>query len=116
MRARSYGAEGIGLCRTEHMFFEADRLPIVHRLIMAVDEETRVAFKSVEKFVKFGKIKKIVDQQKEKEENEEGSGRSERVNLGFCRVKNFAESESERSRLLVIVAFVMVGGGDGGGA
>ena len=28
-RAREYGAEGIGLCRTEHMFFEADRMPIV---------------------------------------------------------------------------------------
>jgi pyruvate,orthophosphate dikinase len=36
-RARSYGAEGIGLCRTEHMFFETDRLPIVQRMIMARD-------------------------------------------------------------------------------
>ncbi|NNF37837.1 MAG: pyruvate, phosphate dikinase, partial [Gemmatimonadetes bacterium] len=34
-RAREHGAEGIGLCRTEHMFFEADRLPIVQRMIMA---------------------------------------------------------------------------------
>ncbi len=34
MRAREYGAEGIGLCRTEHMFFEADRLPIVQQMIM----------------------------------------------------------------------------------
>ncbi len=34
-RARSYGAEGIGLCRTEHMFFETDRLPIVQRMILA---------------------------------------------------------------------------------
>ncbi|MEW6258994.1 MAG: pyruvate, phosphate dikinase [Thermodesulfobacteriota bacterium] len=34
-RARSYGAEGIGLCRTEHMFFEADRLPIVQKMILA---------------------------------------------------------------------------------
>jgi len=34
-RARSYGAEGIGLCRTEHMFFEAERLPIVQRMILA---------------------------------------------------------------------------------
>jgi pyruvate,orthophosphate dikinase len=33
-RARRYGAEGIGLCRTEHMFFEPDRLPIVRRMIM----------------------------------------------------------------------------------
>ncbi len=34
-RAREYGAEGIGLCRTEHMFFEADRLPLVQKMIMA---------------------------------------------------------------------------------
>ncbi|MDP4856812.1 MAG: pyruvate, phosphate dikinase, partial [Desulfobacterales bacterium] len=32
-RAREYGAEGIGLCRTEHMFFESDRLPIVQKMI-----------------------------------------------------------------------------------
>lgn len=40
-RARSYGAEGIGLCRTEHMFFETDRLPIVQRMIMAADPTDR---------------------------------------------------------------------------
>lgn len=34
-RAREYGAEGIGLCRTEHMFFEAERMPIVQKMIMA---------------------------------------------------------------------------------
>ena len=34
-RAREYGAEGIGLCRTEHMFFEAERMPIVQQMIMA---------------------------------------------------------------------------------
>jgi pyruvate,orthophosphate dikinase len=33
--ARNFGAEGIGLCRTEHMFFEKDRLPHVQRMIMA---------------------------------------------------------------------------------
>jgi pyruvate,orthophosphate dikinase len=33
-RAREYGAEGIGLCRTEHMFFEAERLPHVQKMIM----------------------------------------------------------------------------------
>jgi len=41
VRARAYGAEGIGLCRTEHMFFEVDRLPIVQRMIMASDADTR---------------------------------------------------------------------------
>ncbi|MGK2924823.1 MAG: pyruvate, phosphate dikinase [Lysobacterales bacterium] len=34
-RAREYGAEGIGLCRTEHMFFQEERLPIVQRMITA---------------------------------------------------------------------------------
>ncbi len=35
LKAREYGAEGIGLCRTEHMFFAKDRLPHVQRMIMA---------------------------------------------------------------------------------
>jgi len=34
-RARTYGAEGIGLCRTEHMFFESRRLPYLHKMIMS---------------------------------------------------------------------------------
>lgn len=42
-RARSYGAKGIGLCRTEHMFFEPTRLPIVQRMILAKDDATRKA-------------------------------------------------------------------------
>ena len=37
-RARSYGAKGIGLCRTEHMFFEPERLPIVQDMILAGDD------------------------------------------------------------------------------
>ena len=41
-RARSYGAVGIGLCRTEHMFFEPERLPIVQRMILADTSEERV--------------------------------------------------------------------------
>ncbi len=40
-RARSYGAKGIGLCRTEHMFFEPERLPIVQRMILAENEQIR---------------------------------------------------------------------------
>ncbi len=40
-RARSYGAVGIGLCRTEHMFFEPERLPIVQRMILAKTSEER---------------------------------------------------------------------------
>ncbi len=40
-RARDFGAQGIGLCRTEHMFFQQDRLPIVQEMILAKDETTR---------------------------------------------------------------------------
>jgi pyruvate,orthophosphate dikinase len=39
--ARQFGAEGIGLCRTEHMFFAADRLPFVQQMILANDTEAR---------------------------------------------------------------------------
>ncbi|HWM61908.1 MAG TPA: pyruvate, phosphate dikinase, partial [Rhizomicrobium sp.] len=39
--ARKFGAEGIGLCRTEHMFFEADRIIAVRQMILADDEATR---------------------------------------------------------------------------
>jgi len=41
-RARSYGAVGIGLCRTEHMFFEPERLPIVQDMILSGTDEGRV--------------------------------------------------------------------------
>jgi pyruvate,orthophosphate dikinase len=40
-KAREFGAEGIGLCRTEHMFMADDRLPIVREMIMAGDEDER---------------------------------------------------------------------------
>ncbi len=42
-RARSFGAEGIGLCRTEHMFMASDRQPKMQRMIMAADEAGRRA-------------------------------------------------------------------------
>jgi pyruvate,orthophosphate dikinase len=42
-RARSFGAKGIGLCRTEHMFFEVERLPIVQKMILAKNSEDRTA-------------------------------------------------------------------------
>jgi pyruvate,orthophosphate dikinase len=42
-QARAFGAEGIGLVRTEHMFFAADRLPIVREMIMAADQVSRRA-------------------------------------------------------------------------
>ncbi|MDW8268308.1 MAG: pyruvate, phosphate dikinase [Anaerolineae bacterium] len=40
-RARKFGAQGIGLTRTEHMFFETERLPIVQKMILARSEEER---------------------------------------------------------------------------
>ena len=40
-KAREFGAEGIGLCRTEHMFMAQDRLPIVQEMILARDEAAR---------------------------------------------------------------------------
>jgi pyruvate,orthophosphate dikinase len=39
--ARNFGAEGIGLCRTEHMFFEASRIKAVRKMIVAQDEKAR---------------------------------------------------------------------------
>ncbi|MEM7663851.1 MAG: pyruvate, phosphate dikinase [Pseudomonadota bacterium] len=41
--ARNFGAEGIGLCRTEHMFFDADRIAEVRAMILATDEAGRRA-------------------------------------------------------------------------
>lgn len=42
-QAIEFGAEGIGLCRTEHMFFEADRLPIVQEFILSKDPAVQQA-------------------------------------------------------------------------
>ncbi|MDE7160056.1 MAG: pyruvate, phosphate dikinase [Muribaculaceae bacterium] len=40
-QARDFGAQGIGLCRTEHMFFEGDRIKAIREMILASDEEGR---------------------------------------------------------------------------
>jgi pyruvate,orthophosphate dikinase len=40
-KAREFGAQGIGLCRTEHMFFGEERLPVVQEMILARDEAGR---------------------------------------------------------------------------
>ena len=45
-RARAFGAQGIGLCRTEHMFFEEDRLPTVQRMILAATRATEAKRRS----------------------------------------------------------------------
>ena len=41
--AKDFGAEGIGLCRTEHMFFDADRIAAVREMILSDDKDGRVA-------------------------------------------------------------------------
>jgi pyruvate, orthophosphate dikinase len=50
-KAREFGAEGIGLCRTEHMFMAEERLPLVRAMIMASGEEEQRA--SMEKLLSF---------------------------------------------------------------
>jgi pyruvate,orthophosphate dikinase len=42
-KAREFGAQGIGLCRTEHMFFGDERLPVMQEMILASDEKGRRA-------------------------------------------------------------------------
>ena len=41
-RARAFGAQGIGLCRTEHMFMDADRLPVMQEMVVASTKEERI--------------------------------------------------------------------------
>jgi pyruvate, orthophosphate dikinase len=43
IKAREHGAQGIGLCRTEHMFMETERLPIVQKMILAAPEAARLS-------------------------------------------------------------------------
>jgi len=51
--ARKFGAEGIGLCRTEHMFFDEKRLPIMQQMILSEDEGARR--QALEKLLPFQK-------------------------------------------------------------
>ncbi|MCK4405051.1 MAG: pyruvate, phosphate dikinase, partial [Hadesarchaea archaeon] len=63
-RAKKLGAQGIGLCRTEHMFFEEERLPLVHRMILSeTDEERKGALEKLLKIQKddFKEILKEMD-------------------------------------------------------
>jgi len=58
-KALEFGAEGIGLCRTEHMFMAPDRLPSVQRMIMAqTEEERRKALDEIEPMQK-GDFKEV---------------------------------------------------------
>jgi pyruvate, orthophosphate dikinase len=51
-RARNYGARGIGLCRTEHMFFQEERLPIVQKMILS-EPGSDVETQELEKLLQF---------------------------------------------------------------
>ncbi|MDG5767971.1 pyruvate, phosphate dikinase [Balneolales bacterium ANBcel1] len=53
LKAKEFGAEGIGLCRTEHMFFEGERIVDVRRMIMSDDEDERR--KALEKLLPYQK-------------------------------------------------------------
>jgi len=57
-RARSFGAKGIGLCRTEHMFFEEERLPVVQEMIMNAEEAQNLInnVERLEGFIETGKV------------------------------------------------------------
>jgi pyruvate,orthophosphate dikinase len=83
-RARTYGAKGIGLCRTEHMFFETERLPDVQSMIMNSEATQRMlnSLEQLEKAYAAGRLegrslnekdkatlKAEIDAQKEKIEN-----------------------------------------------
>jgi len=52
-KGRDFGAEGIGLCRTEHMFFDEERIPVVREMILAQTPEERQ--KALEKLLPFQK-------------------------------------------------------------
>ena len=53
MDAVKFGAEGIGLCRSEHMFFQEDRIPVIRRMILSTDLPSRLeALKQLKKFQK----------------------------------------------------------------
>ncbi|MGA2837232.1 MAG: pyruvate, phosphate dikinase [Acidimicrobiales bacterium] len=66
INARKHGAEGIGLCRTEHMFLAEDRLPIVRRMILAdtpSDEESALEALRVAQKADFVEILEAMDGQ-----------------------------------------------------
>jgi pyruvate, orthophosphate dikinase len=57
-RARTFGAKGIGLCRTEHMFFEEERLPFVEKMILNAEEAQKLIdmVERMEGFLTSGKL------------------------------------------------------------
>ncbi len=55
-KAVAFGAEGIGLCRTEHMFFQVERLPVVQQMILNASEATRLDGALVDAQAALGKL------------------------------------------------------------
>ena len=60
-QARNLGAEGIGLCRTEHMFFDADRIPAIRRMICSDTVEQRVEALAVLEPMQQGDFEKLYE-------------------------------------------------------
>jgi pyruvate,orthophosphate dikinase len=73
-RARTFGAKGIGLCRTEHMFFEEERLPFVQEMILNAEEAQNLInnVERLEGFLETGKLNGQVmrDESRQEIENE----------------------------------------------
>ncbi len=116
-RARSFGAKGIGLCRTEHMFMAQDRLPVMQDMVVASSKEERlVHLNKLEKMQEedfigiFGAmdglpvtvrlldpplhefLPKLPDLKKELKDLPEGSPQAEAVKLTMARVNELHES------------------------
>ena len=64
-RAREFGAEGIGLCRTEHMFFEGDRIWAVRQMILAADDYSELKDQIVALEISGANPKKLAELTKE---------------------------------------------------
>ncbi len=62
--ARQFGAEGIGLCRTEHMFFSADRLPYMQEMIMSCKESTDAKKMAYYKKARLRSLSKLLPMQR----------------------------------------------------
>ncbi len=60
-QARNLGAEGIGLCRTEHMFFDSDRIPAIRRMICSDTVEQRVEALAVLEPMQQGDFEKLYE-------------------------------------------------------
>ncbi len=114
--ARSFGAEGIGLCRTEHMFFESDRIDAVREMILAETKQAReIALEKILPMQKsdfkgiFREMKglpvtiRLLDPPLHEfipHQDEELHTLSKKINVSFDRLKKKAESLHETNPML----------------